>query len=193
MTSERSSSTARWGQTAAAWGLLAAVVVLVILGVQKAQSGEARVAARLLQVETPARVAPPFELETLDGETVALADLADKTVILNFWATWCPPCVEEMPSLEELARSFADRDDVVLLAVSTDDGWEPVRAFFEEKPPFHVLLDAEGELARQYGTTKFPETYVIEDGKITGYIIGPREWDAWYAVSFVRSLLRAPS
>lgn len=179
----------RWGQSVAAWALLAGVVVLVVMGVQKAQSGEARVSARLLRVETPARVAPPFELETLDGDTIALSDLEDRTVILNFWATWCPPCVEEMPSLEQLARTFGDRDEVVFLAVSTDDGWAPVRDFFDDEPPFPVLLDAEGKLARQYGTTKFPETYVIEDGKITGYIVGPREWDAWYAVSFVRSLL----
>lgn len=180
---------ARWAQIVAGWALLVAVVLLTVEGVRQARGGEAEVATRLLQVESPARVAPPFELETLEGTTIALSDLSDKIVVVNFWATWCPPCVEEMPSLESLAEMFQSEKEVVFLAVSTDDDWGPVRTFFEEEPPFPVLLDREGEIARQYGTTKFPETYVIEDGRITGYIIGPREWDAWYAVSYVRSLL----
>jgi len=161
---------------------------LGVQGVVMARSGDARVASRLLRVQTPGRVAPSFDLETLDGDRIALDELSDRTVVLNFWATWCPPCVEEMPSLESLAEKFEGDDEVVFLAVSTDDSWAPVRTFFEERPPFPVLLDPGGQLARQYGTTKFPETYVIRNGRITGYIIGPREWDTWYAVSYVRSL-----
>lgn len=185
----RAAAWSRWGPSVLAWLVLVAVVILGIRGVRWAQSGDARVASRLLRVETPSRAAPPFELETLDGGRIALSDFADRTVVLNFWATWCPPCVEEMPSLEELAGRFTAREDIVFLAVSTDDTWEPVREFFDEPPPFPVLLDPEGRLARQYGTTKFPETYVIERGRIVGYIVGPREWDAWYAVAYVRSLL----
>ncbi len=148
--------------------------------------------ARVLDVETPELPAPAFDLEAMDGTRVSLADLSDKVVVLNFWATWCPPCVEEMPSFIELVNSVSE-PDVVFLAVSADDDWEPVRAFFDEPPPFPVLLDAGGKLARSYGTTKFPETYVIRNGRIEGYIIGPRAWNAWYALEYVRSLTSSRS
>lgn len=81
----------------------------------------------------------------------------------------------------------------VLLAVSADESWEPVRKFFgEQAPRFTVLLDAKGELARKYGTTMFPETYVVKGGKIVGFIEGPRKWDEWYAEQYLRELLRTP-
>lgn len=77
-----------------------------------------------------------------------------------------------------------------LLAVSTDESWTPVRAFFgEPAPEFAVLLDKGGAVARQYGTEKFPETYVLVDGQLVGHIVGPRDWDTWYAEAYLRSLL----
>jgi hypothetical protein len=79
-----------------------------------------------------------------------------------------------------------------LVAVSADESWEPVKRFFGDDPPaFEVLLDEGGELARKYGTTMFPETYVIRDGKIIGFIEGPRNWDDWFAAGYVEALVAA--
>src|SRR5204863_8336957 len=101
-----------------------------------------------------------------------------KVVFINFWATWCPPCVEEMPSLVRLHAKLKDDPRFALLAVSTDDGWEPVQKFFGGKPPaMTVLLDPKGTIAHEYGTTKFPETYIVVGGKVRGFILGPRDWD----------------
>lgn len=175
-------------------GLLAATIVaagyFAAEGVARARIGEGEIASTLLRVE--ARAEPPqgFELSSLKGEKISLDAYRDKVVFINFWATWCPPCVEEMPSMRRLSQKFADDPRFVMLAVSADDEWAPVRTFFEDdKPPFDVLLDAGGDLAKKYGTEKFPETYVLVDGKIVGFIMGPRDWDTWYAESYLRSLL----
>lgn len=159
-------------------------------GLQAAKSGEGKLAGTLLRVQARNERPEAFELSNLQGEKVSLASLKGKVVFVNFWATWCPPCVEEMPSMRRLREKFADDDRFVMLAISADEGWEPVRKFFAtDKPPFPVLLDANGALAKKYGTEKFPETYVIIDGKLVGYIVGPRDWDAWYAEAYLRALL----
>lgn len=159
-------------------------------GLRDAQGGAERLAATLLDVKERAQPPVDFELKTLDGRTVKLSSLAGKTVFLNFWATWCPPCVEEMPSLRRFHAKLQNHPDFVFLAVSTDEEWGVVRRFFEREPaPFPVLLDPKGQIAKSYGTTKFPETYVIRDGKVLGHVIGPRDWDEWYAESWLQELL----
>ncbi len=159
----------------------------------EAQRGPERLTGSLLSVEARSTPPLPLELTSLDGKKVSLASLSDKVVLLNFWATWCPPCIEEMPSMIRLNDKLAKDPRFVLLAVSADESWEPVRKFFgEQAPRFTVVLDAKGELARKYGTTMFPETYVVKGGKIVGFIEGPRKWDEWYAEQYLRELLRTP-
>lgn len=182
------------------WLLIGASFLLaagfVAKGVLEAQSGPRRLAATLLDVKPHNKAPIDFELTTMGGEKVKLSNLRDKTVFLNFWATWCPPCVEEMPSLRRLQAKLKDDPNFVFLAVSTDEEWNVVRRFFAKDPaPFTVLLDPKGGLARRYGTTKFPETYVIHDGLLVGHIIGPRDWDDWFAEGWLRELLEehAPS
>jgi len=163
----------------------------VVQGVEDARAGPARVSAELLSVEVRSKEAIPFTLETLDGKSVSLTSYPGKIVVLNFWATWCPPCVEEMPSMIKLFEELKKDPNIVVLAVSADESWEPVKKFFGQDPPgFTVLLDAKGQLAKQYGTTMFPETYVIKDGRILGFIEGPRRWDQWYAASYLRALAK---
>ncbi|NJK89391.1 MAG: TlpA family protein disulfide reductase [Myxococcales bacterium] len=178
-----------WALTAFAWAVIGTAAALAFMGLERASEGRGRLSSRILRVDTPRRAAIPFDLETFDGTRIASRDLSDELVVLNFWATWCPPCVEEMPSFEALARSFEGDDRIRFLAVSTDDSWQPVRDFFDEPPPFPVLLDKEGGLAREYGTTKFPETYLLRNGEIVGYVVGPRAWDAWYARAYLESML----
>lgn len=171
-------------------GTLIAVGWFVGVGVQERARAETELSRRLLDVEPREGDALPFQLESLDGRTVSLSDFEGKTVLINFWATWCPPCIEEMPSLRALAAHFASRDDFVLLAISTDEDWGVVRRFFEAQPPnFTVLLDPGGRLSARYGTTKFPETHVVEDGDLKGLVVGPRTWDSWYAKTYVESLV----
>ena len=166
----------------------------VVQGVQARISGPRELAEELLNVKAKDGLPLDFELKNLKGEDVKLSSLSNKTVFLNFWATWCPPCIEEMPSLRRLYKKFEDHPDFVFLAVSTDQEWQAVRRFFEREPAdFPVLLDAEGQIARRYGTTKFPETYIIDHGRLVGHIVGPRDWDHWYAEAWLRALLDSRS
>jgi thiol-disulfide isomerase/thioredoxin len=159
--------------------------VFVARGIQHAGRGEERLAARLLDVKDRDQDVVPFRLRSLDGKDVSLADFRGKVVLLNFWATWCPPCVDEMPSMLRLYEKLRSKPNFVFLAVSTDDGWDPVRKFFAAgPPPFTVLLDAHGEIAQRYGTTQFPETYVVVDGRVRAFIEGPRDWDTWFAEAY---------
>jgi len=98
-------------------------------------------------------------------------------VLVNFWATWCPPCREEMPSLARLAQSF-DPGTFEVVTVSVDDGWEPIEKFLSTpKTPYRVVLDLGAKVSRTYGTTKFPESYLLDrDGRLRLKFVGPRNW-----------------
>ena len=110
--------------------------------------------------------------------------------MLNFWATWCPPCVEETPSLSEFARQFAPKG-VVVLGVSVDKDEKAYRAFLEQhRPAFLTSRDAEAKINADYGTFKYPETYIIDSrGKVVQKIIGPANWADEKMISYVNSLL----
>lgn len=176
-------------------GLLVALALLafgyfIALGFREASHGRGRLASQLLHLEP--RDQPPvrFELEDYGGKKVSLDDFRDKVVFLNFWATWCPPCIEEMPSMARLHERLRNDSRFVMLAVSADEGWGPVRKFFDGKtvPSYEVLLDPSGKIAHQYGTSMFPETYIVVKGKVVGFIEGPRDWDKWYADAYLQSL-----
>jgi len=122
--------------------------------------------------------APDFSLPTLKGNSARLADYKGKVVFLNFWATWCPPCRDEMPSMEALYKRLQGRA-FEMLAVSIDtSGEDVVREFVTEFGlTFPVLLDPKNELSRLYGLTGVPETYIIDgDGVVALKIIGARDW-----------------
>ena len=121
--------------------------------------------------------AMPFKLPARGGGDVDLTALRGKPVLVNFWATWCPPCREEMPSLTRLAQSF-DPQTFEVVTVSVDEGWEPIDKFLSsQKTPFRVALDEGAKISRTYGTTKFPESYLLDrDGKVRLKFVGPRNW-----------------
>lgn len=136
------------------------------------------------------RAAPDFTLKDHAGRDVALAAQRGKVVFLNFWATWCPPCVDEMASLERLATRFRDRSDFVLLAVSEDKGWQEVREFFRRGTPLTVLMDESWRVAHAWGTEKLPETYVLDKrGNVRLYVVNKRDWGSPQAATCVESLL----
>ena len=131
--------------------------------------------------------APQFTVTDSD-HTVSLSQFRGKTVVLNFWATWCPPCVAEMPSLVQMQKILGDK--VVVLAVSTDVDEGAYKQFIRDH---HVDLltvrDAANKSNALYGTYKFPETYIIDkDGKIRRKFIGGADWTSPDIVNFLRSL-----
>ena len=137
--------------------------------------------------------APDFTLPTLAGESVRLSDLEGRLVVLNFWATWCPPCIKEMPSLERLGDRFRDR--VTVLAVSLDMGNPASVAAFVNgygwKLP--VLVDSLTEVGDAYQVQVMPTTYLIGlDGQILGRAFGARSWDSPEAVALLEQLLNTP-
>jgi len=124
--------------------------------------------------------APDFSLPRVGEEGVrSLESYRGQVVLLNFWATWCKPCEEEMPAMERLYRSLADVP-FELVAVSVDESPGPVEAFRERYGiTFPILLDAEQEAARAYQTFRFPESFLIDgQGEVVHRYVGPRDWDA---------------
>jgi thiol-disulfide isomerase/thioredoxin len=131
---------------------------------------------------------PDFQLPDAGGRTVSLGSQKGHPVLLNFWATWCPPCVEEVPSLEELARKL-DGTDLRLLAVSVDDDWATIRRFFPKGSAIGVLLDTSHEIPKKFGTEKFPESFLIDAaGRVRYYFINKRDWSRPEAVACLESL-----
>ncbi len=164
----------------AAFVAVTAVVLLVSRETQPPPLGEGQTAAA-------------FDLPTLGGgPRVRLADLRGKVVLLNFWATWCKPCEEEMPSMERLVQRLAAQP-FVLLAVSVDGEEAEVKAFRERVGvTLPILLDPEKKVASTYQAFRFPETVLIDaSGEIAGRFIGPREWDSPVYVEKIQELIDA--
>lgn len=136
---------------------------------------------RAVRAERLQGAAPAIALKDRSGAVVSLESLKGKLVFVNFWATWCAPCREEMPSLVDLARQF-DPKDVAFLAVSVDEGWSDVNTFFDQSQlgelPFTTVLDVDKTVSQRYGSTMFPESFVIgRDGQLLYKFTGPRDWN----------------
>ena len=137
--------------------------------------------------------APDFRLPSTDGRSLGLADLRGKVVMVHFWATWCPPCVEELPTLAKLYEELKG-GDFEMLAVSVDEGGSAAVNAFLRKNGLHlpVLLDPGAPVSHLYGTYKFPETYVVDRRGVVRYkVIGPRDWRDPEALRVMRELIAA--
>jgi cytochrome c biogenesis protein CcmG/thiol:disulfide interchange protein DsbE len=137
----------------------------------------------LTRADTPpvaaGKLAPGFKLTDLKGQTISLASLRGKVVFLNIWATWCPPCREEMPSIESLYNEFRHDPDFVILAVSQDtDGAKAVAPYMKQNGfNFTVLLDPKNNVGEAYNVSGIPETFIIDQrGRIVAHHIGPYDW-----------------
>ena len=141
----------------------------------------------------PGATAPGFTLQRIgDGQAVSLADSRGRVVLLNFWATWCPPCEAEMPAMERLYRGLRG-EGFELLAISVDEEAADVEAFRERHGlSFPVLHDPDRAVANAYQTYKFPESLLIDpEGVVVGRFIGEKEWDSPLYVARIRKLLEA--
>ncbi|GAP06989.1 peroxiredoxin [Anaerolinea thermolimosa] len=148
-----------------------------------------------LTLARPGFQAPDFELQTLTGESVSLSSLRGKPVILNLWASWCPPCQAEMPSFQHVYEDYHERG-VVILAVNLtlQDREEDARQFvLKNHLSFPVLLDSGGNVERLYSTRALPTTYFISaDGIIRERVIGGPIAEALLRAQVERLLHEAP-
>ena len=117
--------------------------------------------------------APDFQLENLAGQSISISDLQGKPVLLNFWATWCPPCRAEMPYLQQIYEEWSDKG-LVLLAIDIGEGPSQIKEFLETNNlSLPVLLDSDKSVAQRYNITGIPATFFIDkDGTIQVKIIG---------------------
>jgi cytochrome c biogenesis protein CcmG/thiol:disulfide interchange protein DsbE len=154
----------------------ALAVLLIIVGVwalwQVYWGSRSNDRASVDRFATPAaevEAAPDFSLQTADGRTIQLSDYRGQVVLLNTWATWCPPCRDEMPDLEAYYRK-RQADGFVVLAVNSQESAETVASFLEEHDfTFPVLLDPDGVVMRRYGIRGLPTSYFIDrDGVVRG-------------------------
>ena len=164
-----------------------AVIVLVVGGLfvqREVLSDDATVATAdgdvVLGITAPGQakvgeLAPDFVLKAPSGELVSLSDFRGKTVILNFWATWCPPCRAEMPDFQEAFEARAADDDFVILAVDLDEAAGEVQGFVDEfELTFPIAIDTGKEVASQYGVLGLPATFFIDtDGVVRSFNLGP--------------------
>jgi len=134
--------------------------------------------------------APDFTLEDLNGRRVRLEDLRGKVVFLNFWATWCPPCILEMPTMEKLHREFGGKG-LVILAVNFQESSEQVKAFLKKHQlTFITLLDPKGKVFKLYQAWSLPTTTIVnKKGQAVSKVIGYRDWHKPEMKEFFRRLL----
>ena len=135
--------------------------------------------------------APPFELADENGQVVSLDDYRGKLLFLNFWATWCAPCVDEIPDMMALKAQYEGRP-FEMLAVSVDTRWSLVRDFYAEHGfDLPTRLDPGRQVALDYRATGYPETFLIDgNGIIARKYIGPRAWTDPQIIAEVEGLVR---
>ena len=134
--------------------------------------------------------APGFALVTDNGQRLTRSQFGGQLLVLNFWATWCVPCIQELPSLNQFQKQFAS-SGVVVLGVSVDQNERAYQQFLKRAGvTFRTSRDPQADLSSRYGTYKYPETYVIDrNGKVVQKHIGPRDWMDQRLLAEIKALL----
>jgi peroxiredoxin len=142
-----------------------------------------------LEISKTPMQAPEFELKDPAGKQISLKQLRGKVVFLNFWATWCPPCIEEMPAIEKLHQEL-QKDELVILAVNFQEGRERVKEFLaEHKLTFTALLDRDGKVSELYQAWALPVSVIINKrGEIAARAMGSKDWYSAEARQFFKQL-----
>ncbi len=160
--------------------LAGAAAVVLVFAMPSYRQGEPSIAGTR---------APEFSME-LSGKPAKLADLRGKVVVLNFWATWCPPCVAEIASLNRLHQQIAPQGGTVLGVSVDEDGAAYEKFLRDQQVGFPTYRDPSKKIPLRYGTSMYPETYIINrDGRIARKILGPQNWDSADLVGYLQALL----
>lgn len=133
---------------------------------------------------------PQLQASDLNGKVWRLADFRGKVVLINFWASWCPPCLVEMPALQQLAATYGS-EKLVVLAVNFKESSTVVRRYVQRSDlQLPVLLDSQGLMARQWGVTVFPTTVLVaSDGRVRSVVRGEFDWSGPQASKWLQPLL----
>ena len=174
------------GRKLGTWAVLAAAVaIILVFALPSYRQGEASVAGK---------TAVDFSLQ-VGGKPAHLSDFRGKVVVLNFWASWCQPCVEEAPSLNRLQKHIASQN-AVLIGVAADENPDAYQKFLQDQAISFATYrdpatkDNRSPIADSYGTTMYPETYIIgPDGKIARKLIGYQQWDSPQMLAYFDSIL----
>ena len=136
-------------------------------------------------------VAPDFRLKDENGKVIRLSDFRGQVVVLNFWATWCPPCREEMPSMER-AHQKIKGEKIAIIAVNVGEDEDTVFGFTGQHPlTFPLPLDTDGSVVDQYPVVGLPTTFIIDpSGKATHQAVGGRRWDDDKLLNQLRAMLK---
>jgi thiol-disulfide isomerase/thioredoxin len=143
----------------------------------------------VVQIE-PIAVPVEVTLPDLSGRQVSLSDFKGKILFVNFWATWCPPCREEMPSMQKLHARLKDKD-FLIVAIDLQESAEPVKKFLNEyELTFMTLLDSTGETGPLFGINSIPTTLIMDkNGMIIGVAMGPRDWASKKSIALFEHLI----
>ncbi|ANU10315.1 cytochrome c biogenesis protein [Planococcus antarcticus DSM 14505] len=171
--------------------VLATMVVLVIIGAVKNNMAESEALDNMAigsnvdflptdEGLAKGEKAPDFQLTALDGQEVTLSDYQGQKVLLNFWATWCPPCRAEMPHMQTYFDEHAEDENVVILSVNLtteDKGLEEIEEFVEEFGlEFAIPMDEKGDVGATYQAVSIPTSYMIDtEGRIQNKVVGPMD------------------
>ena len=176
----------RFSRRVTTWAVLVFIIALIVaFALPSYRQGEASLAGKT----------PKEFVFNLDGKSSHLSDLRGKVVVLNFWASWCPPCVEEAPSLNRLHEYIASRNGLVLGVAADEDPQAFTKFIVDQRVSFPTYRDPgtkehASPIAFSYGTAMIPETYIIDRrGKIARKVIGAQKWDSPEMRAYLDSLL----
>jgi thiol-disulfide isomerase/thioredoxin len=154
---------------------LQGLLVVIYMKVEDDRHTPAEVGFRFERI--PNRPAPALELVGIDGTNRRLSELRGRTVLLHFWATWCPPCREELPGLLALGRELSAERKLEVIAVSLDTDWAAIRQFFGGAVPAEIVLETSGSSQGGYDLSTLPDTYLLSaDGVLLARFGGARNW-----------------
>jgi len=172
--------------------LSAIAVFMLFLGIGSARAED--VASVFVPLSTPEAL-PAFVFEDAEGKSLRLDDFRGKAVVLNIWASWCPPCVAEMPSLDALQKNFPDRK-LVVIALNADRGGTVATVNFFRRHEIHnlsVYNDPTGRVSSVLHARNLPTSFLIApDGKEIGMVEGDADWSSAESIAFLREKLMKP-
>lgn len=159
-----------------------------------AEAGGQATAQKVVKLKEPL---PEFTGKTLDGKEIQLSQFKGKVVVVNFWASWCGPCIEEVPSLIKLLKTFPN--DLVLIAISGDSNQADIDSFMKSFPEMrslpniHVVWDADKSLSQKYQIFRLPESFLLDKGlKLIKKISGTIDWHTEDAITYIQQVISPP-